>query len=87
MSITNLVLKAFAGLVALLNLEASKHGKAGAKKERKAADQKRNEHVAVANMRRAGLAYRAELYADADKHQRVADRASALASKIGDFIK
>lgn len=87
MSILSAVEKAFAVLVKLLSYEASKN-----RKRANHLDQKRNNHSeaewkAIENMRRHGNIYRNSLLNKADIHERHADRASALASKIGGIIK
>lgn len=87
MSIVSLVEKAFAGLVALLGAEASKHAKAAYHKQQKAHHHRIAENKAIANIKEAGGIYRTSLYQSADIHERNADKASALASKIRSIIE
>lgn len=78
----NLIKTLFNVSVKLLNREASKHGKASAAKAAKAkAHYERCLELAHKRYEREA-AYRHGLDQQADIHQRHADRASALASKI-----
>lgn len=87
MSILSVVERAFVVLVRLLSHEASKN-----RKRADHLDQKRNNHYsaewkAIENMRRHGKVYRDSLLNKADVHERIADRASALAGKIGRLLE
>jgi hypothetical protein len=79
--------KLFAVLVKLLKHEASKHGKAAAKIRFKAHANRKNEELAVANIRQYGANYRAELDYKSNVQESQARRASALACKIGSIIE
>lgn len=79
--------KIIAALVRLLSYEASKKAKRAIHIQRKAHANREAEKKAVANMQQAGALYRSSLYAQSDINERHADRASALASKIGSILE
>jgi hypothetical protein len=87
MSIVSIVEKAFAGLIALLQAEATRHGKKQEHHERKAYNHRAAEEKAIRNMKEAGAVYRTSLYATADEHAIAADKASQLAIKIAKVIE
>lgn len=79
--------KFFAILVRLLQHEASKHAKASEHHAVKAHNHHISEIAAVNKLHEQGKIYRASLGVKADIHQRHADHASALASKIQQVLK
>lgn len=87
MSIVSIVEKAFAGLVALLKLEAAKHAKAADHHGNKAYNHRVSENQALAKIKEAGAIYRTSLYAKADAHDQHADKAKALAAKIENVLQ
>lgn len=87
MSIVSIVEKAFAGLIALLKAEATRHASKQEHHEVKAANHRAREQVAIANMKRAGADYRMSLYSEADKHAVAQHKAQQLADKIAKVIE
>ena len=73
-------------LAKLLSFEASRHAKQCNHLENKAYNHGVAEDKAVNNMRAAGAAYRCSLQTKADIHERHADKANALASKLGGLL-
>jgi len=69
-------------LVQLLSYEASKHRAKVNHLDAKHANHLAAEQKAVANMKRQGRIYRDSLAVDSDIHERHADAASGLASRI-----
>lgn len=77
-----IITRIIAVLVQLLSYEASKHRKAANHLCQKFGNHKAAEQKAIENMRQAGNTYRHSLRVDADIHERHADAASGLASRI-----
>lgn len=73
-------------LAKLLSYEASRHAKQASHNYQKGGHHLRREQDAIDNMVKAGKQYRASLYAKADVHERHADKANALASKLGGLL-
>lgn len=73
-------------LAKLLSYEASRHAKQCNHLHLKSKDHGEREDKAVREMRKAGTAYRQSLNTKADVHERHADKANALASKLGGLL-
>lgn len=82
-----LILALFNTATHLLNREASKHGKASAAKAAKARQHYKDCEAAAAKRYEREALYRHKLDIAADIHQRHADQASALASKIAKVLE
>lgn len=83
----NTIEKVFAALVLLLRREASKHSHKANVAVVKASKHNDREVQAIANMKAAGRVHRAKLAVKADIHERHADKASALASRISKVLE
>lgn len=73
-------------LAKLLSYEASRHMRTANHAYAKRRNHALSEDKAVAEMRKAGSAYRTSLSQKADVHERHADKANALASKLGGLL-
>lgn len=73
-------------LAKLLSFEASRHAKQCNHLKSKRINHAKAELLAIHNMKKAGADYRSSLYNKADIHERHADKANALASKLGGLL-
>lgn len=73
-------------LAKMLSFEASRHAKQCNHLIAKAKNHGIAERKAIANMQAAGDNYRTSLSQKADIHERHADKANALASKLGGLL-
>lgn len=73
-------------LVKVLSYEASRYMRTANHAYVKRRNHALAEDKAVTEMRKAGMVYRTSLSQKADAHERHADKASALASKLNELI-
>lgn len=70
----------------LLKYEASRHSRKASHFYQKGGHHQRKEQRAIENMVKYGKQYRGSLYAKADTAERHADKANALAGKLGKVL-